>query len=121
MKEEGQSFVSLTCYDESFAAQLEMAGIDVALVGDSLGMVIQGHKSTLPVTLDHMVYHTSIVSRGLGSTLLIADLPVMADRDVPHVLEAGAQLVGEGGAAMVKIEGASPHILEAITALVERA
>jgi 3-methyl-2-oxobutanoate hydroxymethyltransferase len=84
-------------------------------------MVIQGHKSTLPVTLDHMVYHTSIVSRGLDATLLIADLPFMADRDVAHVLEAGAQLVGEGGAAMVKIEGASPHILEAITALVERA
>ncbi|MET3651443.1 3-methyl-2-oxobutanoate hydroxymethyltransferase [Dyella japonica] len=121
MKAEGRRIVMLTCYDASFAAQLEMAGVDVALVGDSLGMVIQGHKSTLPVTLDHMVYHTSIVSRGLDATLLIADLPFMADRDVAHVLEAGAQLVGEGGAAMVKIEGASPHILEAITALVERA
>lgn len=121
MKAEGRRIVMLTCYDASFAAQLEMTGVDVALVGDSLGMVIQGHKSTLPVTLDHMVYHTSIVSRGLDATMLIADLPFMADRDVPHVLEAGAQLVGEGGAAMVKIEGASPHILEAITALVERA
>jgi len=121
MKAEGRRIVMLTCYDASFAAQLEMAGVDVALVGDSLGMVIQGHKSTLPVTLDHMVYHTSIVSRGLDATLLIADLPFMADRDVAHVLEAGAQLVGEGGAAMVKIEGASPHILEAITALAERA
>ncbi|MDR3445776.1 MULTISPECIES: 3-methyl-2-oxobutanoate hydroxymethyltransferase [unclassified Dyella] len=121
MKAEGRRIVMLTCYDASFAAQLEMAGIDVALVGDSLGMVIQGHKSTLPVTLDHMVYHTGIVARGLDATLLIADLPFMADRDVPHALEAGAQLVGEGGAAMVKIEGASPHILEVITALVERA
>lgn len=121
MKEAGQRIVMLTCYDASFAAQLEMAGVDVALVGDSLGMVIQGHKSTLPVTLDHMVYHTSIVSRGLNATLLIADFPFMADRDVAHALEAGAQLVGEGGAAMVKIEGASPHILEVITALVERA
>jgi len=121
MKAEGRRIVMLTCYDASFAVQLELAGIDVALVGDSLGMVIQGHKSTLPVTLDHMVYHTSIVARGLDATLLIADLPFMADRDVAHVLEAGAQLVGEGGAAMVKIEGASRHILEAITALVERA
>lgn len=121
MKEAGQRIVMLTCYDASFAAQLEMAGVDVALVGDSLGMVIQGHKSTLPVTLDHMVYHTSIVARGLNATLLIADFPFMADRDVAHALEAGAQLVGEGGASMVKIEGASPHILEVITALVERA
>jgi 3-methyl-2-oxobutanoate hydroxymethyltransferase len=121
MKAEGRRIVMLTCYDASFAAQLEMAGVDVALVGDSLGMVIQGHKSTLPVTLDHMVYHTSIVARGLDATMLIADLPFMADRDVAHALEAGAQLVGEGGAAMVKIEGASPHILEVITALVERA
>jgi len=121
MKAEGRRIVMLTAYDASFAAQLEMAGIDVALVGDSLGMVIQGHSSTLPVTLDHMVYHTSIVARGLSATLLVADLPFMADRDVAHALEAGAQLVGEGGAAMVKIEGAATHILEVITALVERA
>ncbi len=121
MKAEGRRIVMLTAYDATFAAQLEMAGVDVALVGDSLGMVIQGHSSTLPVTLDHMVYHTSIVARGVSSTLLVADLPFMADRDVAHALEAGAQLVGEGGAAMVKIEGASPHILGAISALVERA
>ena len=121
MKAEGRRIVMLTAYDATFAAQLEMAGVDVALVGDSLGMVIQGHSSTLPVTLDHMVYHTSIVARGVSSTLLVADLPFMADRDVAHALEAGAQLVGESGAAMVKIEGASPHILGAISALVERA
>jgi 3-methyl-2-oxobutanoate hydroxymethyltransferase len=121
MKADGRRIVMLTAYDATFAAQLEMAGIDIALVGDSLGMVIQGHSSTLPVTLDHMVYHTSIVARGLSATLLVADLPFMADRDVAHALEAGAQLVGEGGAAMVKIEGASPHILEVISALVERA
>jgi 3-methyl-2-oxobutanoate hydroxymethyltransferase len=120
MKAEGRRIVMLTAYDASFAAQLEMAGIDVALVGDSLGMVVQGHSSTLPVTLDHMVYHTSMVARGLNATLLVADLPFMADRDVPHALEAGARLVGEGGAAMVKIEGAAPHILEVISALVER-
>jgi 3-methyl-2-oxobutanoate hydroxymethyltransferase len=121
MKAEGRRIVMLTAYDATFAAQLELAGIDIALVGDSLGMVIQGHSSTLPVTLDHMVYHTSIVARGVSSTLLVADMPFMADRDVAHALEAAAQLVSEGGAAMVKIEGASPHILEAISALVERA
>ena len=121
MKAQGRRIVMLTAYDSSFAWQLENAGIDVALVGDSLGMVVQGHKSTLPVTLDHMVYHTLAVARGLTATLLVADLPFMADRDVSHVLEAGARLVGEAGAAMVKIEGAAPHILEGIAALVARA
>jgi 3-methyl-2-oxobutanoate hydroxymethyltransferase len=121
MKAEGRRIVMLTAYDASFAWQLESAGVDIALVGDSLGMVIQGHASTLPVTLEHMVYHTAAVARGLSATLLVADLPFMSDRDVPHVLEAGARLVGEAGAAMVKIEGASPHILEAIAALAERA
>ncbi|MDE2155378.1 MAG: 3-methyl-2-oxobutanoate hydroxymethyltransferase [Xanthomonadaceae bacterium] len=121
MKSQGRRIVMLTAYDASFAWQLEAAGVDVALVGDSLGMVVQGHRSTLPVTLDHMVYHTAAVARGLSATLLVADLPFMADRDIAHALEAGARLVGEGGAAMVKIEGAATHILEAIAALVERA
>ena len=121
MKAEGRRIVMLTAYDASFAFQLESAGVDVALVGDSLGMVVQGHASTLPVTLDHMVYHTAAVARGLRSTLLVADLPFMSDRDTAHALEAGARLVGEGGAAMVKIEGAAPHVLEAIGALVARA
>ncbi|WP_158883607.1 3-methyl-2-oxobutanoate hydroxymethyltransferase [Rhodanobacter sp. L36] len=121
MKAQGQRIVMLTAYDASFAWQLDAAGVDVALVGDSLGMVIQGHRSTLPVTLDHMVYHTSAVARGLSTAMLIADLPFMADRDLSHVLEAGARLVGEAGAAMVKIEGAAPHVLDAISALTVRA
>ena len=121
MKAQGQRIVMLTAYDASFAWQLEAAGIDIALVGDSLGMVVQGHRSTLPVTLDHMVYHTAAVARGLSATLLVADMPFMADRDIAHVLQAGARLVGEAGAAMVKIEGAAPHILEAIAALTARA
>lgn len=121
MKTQGQRIVMLTAYDASFAWQLERAGIDIALVGDSLGMVVQGHPSTLPVTLDQMVYHTTMVARGLSATLLVTDLPFMADRDLAHVLEAGARLVGEAGAAMVKIEGAAPHILEAIAALTARA
>ncbi|MGB5938305.1 MAG: 3-methyl-2-oxobutanoate hydroxymethyltransferase [Rhodanobacter sp.] len=121
MKAQGRRIVMLTAYDASFAWQLEAAGVDIALVGDSLGMVVQGHRSTLPVTLDHMVYHTAAVARGLSATMLVADLPFMADRDVAHALEAGARLVGEAGAAMVKIEGAAPHILEAIAALTARA
>lgn len=121
MKAEGRRITVLTAYDYSLAAQVELAGIDVALVGDSLGMVVQGHKSTLPVMLDHMVYHTQAVARGLSATLLVADLPFMADRDVSCALQAGARLVGEAGAAMVKIEGAAPHILDAIAALVARA
>jgi 3-methyl-2-oxobutanoate hydroxymethyltransferase len=121
MKVEGRRIAVLTAYDASFAWQLEQAGVDVALVGDSLGMVMQGHASTLPVTLDHMVYHTAMVARGVSATLLVADLPFMSDRDVPHALEAGARLVGEGGAAMVKIEGGAPHVLDAIAALTARA
>jgi 3-methyl-2-oxobutanoate hydroxymethyltransferase len=121
MKAEGRKIVMLTAYDASFAAQAERAGVDIALVGDSLGMVVQGHRSTLPVTLDQMVYHTTAVARGLSASLLVADMPFMADRDVSYALEAGARLVGEGGAAMLKIEGAAPHILESIHALTERA
>ena len=121
MKAAGQRIVMLTAYDASFAWQLEVAGVDAALVGDSLGNVIQGHRSTLPVTLDDIIYHTSAVARGLSATLLIADIPFMADRDVARALEAGARLVGEAGAAMVKIEGAGPHILDAISALTARA
>ncbi len=121
MKVQGRRIAMLTAYDASFAWQLEAGGIDVALVGDSLGMVVQGHRNTLSVTLDQMVYHTAAVARGLSATLLMADLPFMSDRDLPHALEAGARLLGEGGAAMVKIEGAAPHVLEAINALAAHA
>jgi 3-methyl-2-oxobutanoate hydroxymethyltransferase len=121
MKAQGERITMLTAYDASFAWQLEAAGIDVALVGDSLGMVVQGHASTLPVTLDQIAYHTAAVARGLSAPLRVADLPFMADRDVAHVLSAGARLVGEAGAAMVKIEGAAAHVLEGIAALTAHA
>jgi len=119
MKAEGRKIVMLTAYDASFAAQLESAGVDVALVGDSLGMVVQGRSSTLPVTVDEMVYHTAATARGLSATLLVADLPFMSDRDVSTAMEAAARLVGQGGAAMVKIEGAG-RICDVISALTER-
>lgn len=120
MKARGEKIVVLTCYDASFAAHLEAAGVDVALVGDSLGMVVQGHGSTLPVKLDEMVYHTAMTARGLWATLLIADLPFMSYRDVPHALASGARLVAEGGAAMVKLEGGADWACEAIAALTAR-
>ncbi|HEY8228918.1 MAG TPA: 3-methyl-2-oxobutanoate hydroxymethyltransferase [Rhodanobacteraceae bacterium] len=118
MKARGEKIVVLTCYDASFAAQMEAAGVDVALVGDSLGMVVQGQSSTLPVTLDQMVYHTSLVARGLAATLLIADLPFMQFRDPATALAASARLMAEGGAAMVKLEGGSDWTCEVIAALV---
>ena len=108
MKAEGRRIVMLTAYDASFASQVEAAGVDVVLVGDSLGMVVQGHANTLPVTLDAMVYHTAAVARGLTRSLLVADLPFMSDRSPQHALDAAARLMAEGGAAMVKLEGAGP-------------
>ncbi|HJR13560.1 MAG TPA: 3-methyl-2-oxobutanoate hydroxymethyltransferase [Rhodanobacteraceae bacterium] len=118
MKARGEKIVVLTCYDASFAAHMEAAGVDVALVGDSLGMVVQGHASTLPVTLDQMVYHASLVARGLAATLLIADLPFMQFRDPAIALAASARLMAEGGAAMVKLEGGSEWTCEVIATLV---
>jgi 3-methyl-2-oxobutanoate hydroxymethyltransferase len=118
MKQEGRRIVMLTAYDASFAAHLEMAGVDVALVGDSLGMVVQGQASTLPVTVDDMVYHTRAAARGVSATLLAADLPFMSDRDIPTALDAAARLM-QAGAAMVKLEGAG-HVCEVIRALTER-
>jgi len=78
MKAAGERIVSLTAYDASFAARLDEAGIDVVLVGDSLGMVLQGFETTLPVTVDEMVYHTRCVARGCRRPLLVADLPFMS-------------------------------------------
>jgi 3-methyl-2-oxobutanoate hydroxymethyltransferase len=115
----GEKIVSLTCYDASFAVHVENAGVDVVLVGDSLGMVVQGQSSTLPVSVDHMVYHTSLVARGLRSALLVADLPFMSYRDVPTAMESAARLVGEAGAAMVKLEGAD-WVLDVISSLASR-
>lgn len=117
MKAHGEKIVMLTCYDASFATHMEAVGIDVALVGDSLGNVVQGQSSTLPVTLDQMIYHGSLVARGLSSTLQIIDLPFMQFRDPATALAASARLMAEGGAAMVKLEGGSDWVCEVIAAL----
>ncbi|HEX5960771.1 MAG TPA: 3-methyl-2-oxobutanoate hydroxymethyltransferase [Rhodanobacteraceae bacterium] len=120
MKARGEKIAMLTCYDASFAAQMEAAGVDVALVGDSLGNVVQGQSSTLPVTLDQMVYHASLVARGLVATLQIVDLPFMQFRDPVTALGASARLMAEGGAAMVKLEGGADWTCEVIAALASR-
>jgi 3-methyl-2-oxobutanoate hydroxymethyltransferase len=119
MKSRGEKIVALTAYDASFAAQCDTAGVDVVLVGDSLGMVVQGHSSTLPVSVDDMVYHTAAVARGLATALLIADMPFMSFRDVDTALAASARMMAEGGAAMVKVEGAD-YVLDIIQALARR-
>ncbi len=116
MKANGEKIVMLTAYDAGFAAQCESAGIDAVLVGDSLGMVVQGRTNTLPVTLDHMVYHTAAAARGIETALLVADLPFMTFSDADTALRASARLLAEGGAEMVKLEGAD-YVLDVIYAL----
>lgn len=120
MKSRGEKIVMLTAYDASFAAQCDAAGVDVVLAGDSLGMVVQGRSSTLPVSVDDMVYHSAAVARGLARALLIADLPFMSFRDADTALRSSARLLAEGGAAMVKLEGAG-YVLDVIHALAQRA
>lgn len=116
MKQRGERIAALTAYDYSFAVLVDQAGVDVTLVGDSLGMVVQGHATTLPVTMDAMVYHCAAVARGTRRALLVADLPFMSDVDVATAVRSGGRLLAEGGASMVKIEGAGPR-LSAIEAL----
>jgi 3-methyl-2-oxobutanoate hydroxymethyltransferase len=110
--------VALTAYDAGFARAVDAAGIDVVLVGDSLGMVCQGHDSTLPVTVDDIAYHTAGVARGLRSALLVADLPFQADATPERALAAATRFL-QAGAAMAKLEGAG-HKLDAIRFLAER-
>ena len=119
MKSQGEKIVVLTAYDASFAAQCDAAGVDVLLVGDSLGMVVQGHSSTLPVSIDEMVYHTAAVARGTTHALLVADLPFMTFTDAETALRSSARLMAQGGAAMVKLEGAD-YVCEIIDALTRR-
>jgi 3-methyl-2-oxobutanoate hydroxymethyltransferase len=104
MKHRGEKIACLTAYDASFAALLDAAGVDVVLVGDSLGMVIQGHDTTVPVTMDHMVYHCAAVSRGLARPFLMADLPFMSYSSPELALSNAVRLMQEGGASMLKLE-----------------
>ncbi|WP_422507496.1 3-methyl-2-oxobutanoate hydroxymethyltransferase [Stenotrophomonas sp. GZD-301] len=117
-KRNGQKLVMLTAYDAGFARSFDANGVDLILIGDSLGMVVQGHDSTLPVTTDDMVYHTRAVARVVQRALVIADLPFGADASPERAFEASVRLL-QAGAEMVKIEGAG-FKLDVIRYLVER-
>ena len=115
---EGRKLVMLTCYDASFARVLDDNGCDLILIGDSLGMVVQGHESTLPVTVEDIVYHTANVARGAKRALKIADFPFGSDGS-PREAHASAVRFIQAGASMVKLEGAG-HKLDTIRYLVDR-
>ncbi|NOQ15010.1 MAG: 3-methyl-2-oxobutanoate hydroxymethyltransferase [Methyloprofundus sp.] len=112
MKQAGQKISSLTAYDATFSALMDQAGIDVILVGDSLGMVVQGHSSTLPVSMQDMLYHTQLVSRGRQQAFVIADLPFMSNATPERAADNAALLIQQGGAQMVKLEGARCDIIQ---------
>ncbi len=105
MKKDGQPIVALTAYDYSFARLMDQLGIDIVLVGDSLGMVIQGHETTIPVSMEDMLYHTSIVSKGIERALLIMDMPFMSYSNIDRALDNAADALQLAGAHMVKLEG----------------
>ena len=104
MRENNEKIVMLTSYDASFASLVDNCGVDIILVGDSLGMVIQGHASTLPVTMDEMTYHTACVARGTRFSMVLADLPFASYSTPEQALTHAAQLM-RAGAEMVKLEG----------------
>jgi 3-methyl-2-oxobutanoate hydroxymethyltransferase len=110
MKADGEKIASLTAYDASFAVLLDEADVDLVLVGDSLGMVIQGHDTTVPVNMDHIVYHCRAVARGLHRPFLMADLPFMSYPSKEVALTNSVRLMQEGGAKMVKLESGAGQV-----------
>lgn len=110
MKSESEPIACLTAYDASYAVLVDAAGTDLVLVGDSLGMVIQGHDTTVPVTVDNIVYHTRAVARGLRRPFLVADMPFMSYTTPEQALENSVRLMQEGGAMMVKLEGGEGQV-----------
>jgi len=104
MKASGEKIASLTAYDAAFARVLDAAGCDFILVGDSVGMVVQGQATTIPVSVDDIVYHTRLVSRGTERALIMADMPFMSYHSPTECLHNAARLMKEGGAEMVKLE-----------------
>ena len=118
-KQEGRRFAMLTAYDHPTARLLDEAGIPVLLVGDSLGMVVLGYETTLPVTVDEMVHHARAVARGAREALLVADLPFMSFQvSVEQAMVAAGRLLKEGGMHAVKLEGGRP-VLETVRRLTE--
>ncbi|MFV2056248.1 MAG: 3-methyl-2-oxobutanoate hydroxymethyltransferase, partial [Thiohalomonadales bacterium] len=109
-KTDKEKIVCITVYDASFAALLDEAEVDVFLVGDTLGMVIQGHDTTLPVEVDHIIYHTQAVRRGSQRAFLIADMPFLSEINPDVALQTAGRLMKEGGAHMVKLEGGAAKL-----------
>ena len=110
MKADGEKIACITAYDASFATLVDDAGVDLVLVGDSLGMVIQGHDTTVPVTLDDVIYHCRAVARGLYRPFLMADMPFMTYASREQALENAVRLMQEGGAKIVKLEGGAGQV-----------
>lgn len=118
-KRRGEKIVMLTAYDATMARLLDRAGVDVLLVGDSLGMVIMGCETTLPVMLEAMLHHTRAVSRGANRALVVADMPFLTyQAGIPEAVRNAGRLIQEGGAAAVKVEGGRP-VVEAVARLVD--
>jgi 3-methyl-2-oxobutanoate hydroxymethyltransferase len=111
LKAKGEKIVCLTAYDASFAAMIDQTGIEIILVGDSLGMVIQGLNTTIPVTLDQMIYHTRCVNQSRQRSFLMSDLPFATYSSPEQALTSAAKLMQEGGADMIKLEGDCPEII----------
>ncbi|MBI3729050.1 MAG: 3-methyl-2-oxobutanoate hydroxymethyltransferase [Burkholderiales bacterium] len=119
LREKGEKITMLTCYDASFASLMDRCGVEILLIGDSLGMVCQGHDSTLPVTLQDVAYHTAAVARGNQKALVVADMPFGSYATPEAAFNSAVQLV-QAGAQMVKLEGGS-WLLPTIKFLTERA
>ena len=118
MKQQGQKISTITAYDASFAKLFDQAGIHAVLIGDSLGMVLQGEDSTLPVSIDDMVYHTQCVKNGVENALIISDMPFMTYATIEQSYENAAKLM-QAGASIVKIEGGH-WLIDTIIGLTER-
>ncbi|KFC65334.1 3-methyl-2-oxobutanoate hydroxymethyltransferase [Bosea sp. LC85] len=119
MKTAGEKVAMLTCYDSSFASLLETCGVEILLVGDSMGNVLQGHATTLPVTMEQMAYHTACVARGARRAFIMADMPFGSYQEGPAQAMHNAARLMAAGAHMVKLEG-SDYVVETVRYLVER-
>lgn len=119
MRGAGEKAAMLTCYDASFASLLDACGVELLLVGDSMGNVLQGHATTLPVTMEQMAYHTSCVARGAKRAFIVADMPFGSYQEDPSQAMRNAASLMAAGAHMVKLEGGA-YVVETIRFLVER-
>ena len=120
MKAEGRRIAAVTAYDHPSGLLADAAGLDLILVGDSLGTAVQGHATTLPVTMDQMIYHTSMVARAVKRALVVGDMPFMSyQASVEAAVANGGRFLSEGGAAAVKLEGGHEGAVARVRALVE--